>query len=174
MLDTTIAKFGWKQQGATHAHQFLVPVIKRLLPAESNLRILDMGCGNGHIANWLASQHQVIGIDQDADGIALASGDATSARFFRRSVCDDISDITPEHGFDLVICSEVIEHLIAPNKLLQNCYNNTRAGGVLIVTTPLPRLPQKSCDKSRRRLGYAFSRVEGMRTHQILLRINTQ
>jgi len=41
-----------------------------------------------------------------------------------------------DNFFDLIICSEVIEHLKNPSKFLKDCHKKLKKGGSLIVTTP--------------------------------------
>ena len=100
------------------------------------LRILDVGCGNGaHLALPLARQgYQVTGIDTDARSIqrALAlSGNRENAQF----VCGTIDDLNAGL-FDIVILSEVLEHVQDPEALLRASLRHLKRAGVAIVTVP--------------------------------------
>lgn len=115
----------------------LLPVIKNLLPRRSRLSILDVGCGTGVITSALAEQgHELTGIDVAEDGIAIARQSVPAARFFVLGAYDDWLSLAPEGGWDVIIAVEVIEHLYAPQRFLQNCFARTRKGGCVIVTTP--------------------------------------
>ncbi len=55
-------------------------------------------------------------------------------------VIDDITDSTLEpSSFDLVLCSEVIEHTTAPAQVAAGLWRLLRPGGTLVLTTPQAR-----------------------------------
>lgn len=132
--------YGWTSLAGTPAHDYLLPAIKRLLPTSrggEQLRVLDLGCGNGYVASRLhALGYCVTGVDVSPDGIALAAKAYPEVRFEVTSVYDDVRERLNEADFDVVVSSEVIEHLYLPRKLLENAYSALRPGGTLIVTTP--------------------------------------
>jgi len=126
--------FGWNTAEAQDDHAYTLPAIRELLP-QGRLRILDAGCGNGYVASQLAADgHDVIAIDQAEDGISLAKECYPDVDFEVRSVYDDVSDIAS--NMDVVISSEVIEHLYSPQRFLQNMRRHIKPGGYLILTTP--------------------------------------
>lgn len=100
-------------------------------------RICELGCGNGYLANRLAEAgFQVTGIDASHTGIEIARKGG-SATFICRSFCaDDLTVLRQQEKFDLVVSSEVIEHLYRPSELVEFAYSLLRPGGTLIVTTP--------------------------------------
>lgn len=64
MTDSEKLLYGWDSPDAMAHHAYVFPGIERLLSNKRPLRILDVGCGNGHIASQLAALgHHVIGID---------------------------------------------------------------------------------------------------------------
>jgi 2-polyprenyl-3-methyl-5-hydroxy-6-metoxy-1,4-benzoquinol methylase len=127
--------YGWVSADQTIAHPYVLPAIKKLLPADQKLLILDAGCGNGFVAGKLAELgHQVIGIDSAPDGIAIARRTYPSLRFEVFSIYEDLQSIIK--NVDLVISSEVIEHLYYPKVFLSNMRPVIRPGGHIILTTP--------------------------------------
>ena len=100
------------------------------------LRILDVGCGNGsQLALPLAERgYQVVGIDNDERSIARARellGGRTNAQF----ICGTVEAL-PADSFDVVILSEVLEHVEEPDALLRASLLHLRDNGVAIVTVP--------------------------------------
>ena len=127
-------KYGWSSADCTPAHKYLLPRITTLIP-QNVQRILDAGCGNGYLAGKLADLgYEVIGIDIAEDGIAIAKERYPAQKFLVASVYDDL---LPMIGpVDLVVSSEVIEHLYYPKSFLLNMYRVIRPNGWIILTTP--------------------------------------
>ena len=134
-MDHGVMKFGWKSAEAELAHAYLLPAILDFLPKKQGLRILDAGCGNGFIAGKLAELgHNVVAFDLSYDGIAIARRTYPHIQFEVLSVYDDLFVIAKE--MDLVISSEVIEHLFYPQRYLRNLYSVIQPSGWIILTTP--------------------------------------
>ena len=99
------------------------------------LSVLDVGCGNGNISRFIGAQgHQVTGIDISATTIEKAKSlnKLPNVRFKNIAAEELISKET----FDMVICSEVIEHLHVPNTVVQALQKLLTKDGILIVTVP--------------------------------------
>ena len=124
--------------GAEHAHHVsLWPSIAALMPCLKHMRILDAGCGNGFFSRKLAALgHEVTAIDISESGVAKLRDSHPNIRGAVRSVYDGVEDLTPNGGFDLVLSSEVIEHLYSPQDFLLNTARALRLGGWIILTTP--------------------------------------
>lgn len=127
-------RYGWQSTDSVAAHKYIFPKVLSLLPG-GNLTIMDVGCGNGYMAGKLAAMgHNVIGVDTAEDGITIAQRKYTDVRFYCRSVYYDLVEIC--NSVDLVLASEVIEHLYWPNKFLANIHKVLKKGGYVILTTP--------------------------------------
>jgi 2-polyprenyl-3-methyl-5-hydroxy-6-metoxy-1,4-benzoquinol methylase len=106
-----------------------------LLPEKID-RVLDVGCGAGSTLAWLKSMKGcicTIGIEPFPDAAAAA-----------RKTTDvvyegDIEDITVpiECGsLDLVLCLDVLEHLVDPWTVARRLQELLKPGGALIVSLP--------------------------------------
>ncbi|MCA9602546.1 MAG: methyltransferase domain-containing protein [Polyangiales bacterium] len=97
-------------------------------------RIADVGCGSGGRLARLRARgaKQVAGCEPDAEAAAYAASELGL-----NVVAGDADGITlPTGGFDVVILSEVIEHVLDPVKLLSQCARLLGPTGVLILSTP--------------------------------------
>ena len=98
--------------------------------------ILDVGCGNGLISHHLgALGYKIHGIDISKKAIdrAISLNKWSNVHFFCKS-----AEVLENEGqlYDAIICSEVLEHLENPVKLLRVLHTLLKDDGVLIVTVP--------------------------------------
>jgi 2-polyprenyl-3-methyl-5-hydroxy-6-metoxy-1,4-benzoquinol methylase len=114
---------------------FIIDALKKQLP--SGAQVLDVGCGNGVISRALGEQgFNVRGIDVSEKAIARAR---ELNKRPQNVVFDNISAeqlVADGHRYHAVICSEVLEHLNEPEKLLKVLYQTLEDKGILIVTVP--------------------------------------
>ena len=126
--------YGWESIDPLPDHSYTFPALQRLIPT-GRFRILDAGCGNGYVAAKLADMgHHVTAVDASPDGIEIAANAYPNVRFVTHSVYDDFHAVVDP--VDIVISSEVIEHLYSPESFLRNAYNIIRPGGYILLTTP--------------------------------------
>jgi 2-polyprenyl-3-methyl-5-hydroxy-6-metoxy-1,4-benzoquinol methylase len=101
------------------------------------VRVLDAGCGNGSqlALPLIKDGFNLTGVDTDQSSIEHArnlSAGAANAKFF----CQRVEELPEAELFDVVILSEVLEHLKEPQSLLKEGIRRLGAGGILIVTVP--------------------------------------
>jgi 2-polyprenyl-3-methyl-5-hydroxy-6-metoxy-1,4-benzoquinol methylase len=102
--------------------------------------VIDVGCGSGHL---LAAIHELWpgatlrGVDFSPMSIALAE------RLHPRMLFQkfDIFDLY-QMGctFDLVLCTEVLEHLELADKAIDQLYSCCRPGGMIVLSVPNGRI----------------------------------
>jgi len=98
-------------------------------------RVLDIGCGQGHIARELAKRDcAVFGVEIDEDSAKVAREHCAEVL-----VADvDVAQELPWSGasFDVILCMDILEHLKDPGRALKllRCY--LKPGGQLLVTLP--------------------------------------
>jgi 2-polyprenyl-3-methyl-5-hydroxy-6-metoxy-1,4-benzoquinol methylase len=79
---------------------------------------------------------QVVGIDLSVEGIAQARRAHPQGRFELMEADDRILERLDEAPFDLVISTEVVEHVYAPRSWAKGCWSALKPGGHLICSTP--------------------------------------
>lgn len=127
--------YNWQNEQFTCAHSYLLPEIAKLLSGKET--ILDLGCGNGVLANYLIEKgYNVYGTDASQTGITIANR-KNPGRFCIQNLA---TDLLPEElstiRFDTIISTEVIEHLYDPRKYVLFCKQVLKGKGRLILSTP--------------------------------------
>ena len=109
----------------------------------SGKRVLEIGCGRGGFACWLASQPLAAGIRVVAADLAPTALD--KGRTFASSQGltniewekqDIQSLIYPTASFDTIISCETLEHVPDPRRALAELSRVLKPGGRLFLTTP--------------------------------------
>jgi 2-polyprenyl-3-methyl-5-hydroxy-6-metoxy-1,4-benzoquinol methylase len=108
-------------------------------------RVLDYGCGNGTGTMTLVGGSRVVhGVDSDAAAVGLAKDLFGHLASFETG--DWMVDDLPRAmfpvvgdtlvGFDLIVCVEVVEHLLGdPNVLLERFRDVLAPGGSIVLST---------------------------------------
>jgi ubiquinone/menaquinone biosynthesis C-methylase UbiE len=101
--------------------------------ANSNMRVLEIGTGAGTYLPFLKKKfNSVISLDIDFKFLAFASDKSSAAL-----VQGDVFNLPfKDNRFDLVIFSEVLEHLIGPETALAEIKRVKKESGFMIISTP--------------------------------------
>ena len=102
------------------------------------LRLLDIGCGGGLLAEPMARLgFEVTGIDASAKNVGVASAHAAEAGLdiaYRNATVEALLAEGGE-GFDMVLNMEVVEHVPDPGRFLRDSSHLARPGGLMVVAT---------------------------------------
>lgn len=103
-----------------------------------NLCVLDAGCGRGWIAFLLASLGcQVTAFDINENSVRYVQSQVNRNKIKNLIVTmDDGYTFDDGQTYDVVIASEVFEHVLEASKLAANLTTKMMKGSYLIVTTP--------------------------------------
>ena len=109
------------------------------LPREKNARILDFGCGYGHmlLSLWCAGYHQLEGVELD-QGQYEAAVRAAAGRC-RIHLADGVEFLAERTDtYELIVLCDVIEHLEPGQvpEVLRRVHKALRRGGTVYVRTP--------------------------------------
>ena len=105
--------------------------------------VLDLGCGTGPLSFCLAQRcDHVLGVDISAQAIDSCEQGARALGIdnveFRVGRLEDIEDGL---RFDMIVCSEVLEHLPDDSAALRHLFKMLLPGGVLVLSTPSINAP---------------------------------
>jgi ubiquinone/menaquinone biosynthesis C-methylase UbiE len=113
-------------------------MVKRRLGEIVGKRVVEVGCGRGDFAIYLARQ----GADVTAVDFSPAAIRTAKARAERQGVCvnflvADAQDTRlPKEDFDVVISCECLEHVPEPKRMAAELHRILRGGGRCLLTTP--------------------------------------
>lgn len=106
---------------------------------EGEINILDVGCGDG-VALFLIKELinnkkvNIFGVDQSEKAICVAKNKITDGNFKVSSVYNIPFN---DSYFDIVISSDVIEHVKKPENMLDEIKRVTRNNGFVVIGTPV-------------------------------------
>jgi 2-polyprenyl-3-methyl-5-hydroxy-6-metoxy-1,4-benzoquinol methylase len=136
-----IPDYGWDGQDAPGSQTYLLPGILREIESlkfgSNSVRVFDAGCGNGTLLRALHNHGYVVaGCDASASGVNQARlSCGANVRVEQLSVYDEL-EATFGNNWDVVIGTEVIEHLYSPRIFLRQALRLLRPGGMLVLSTP--------------------------------------
>jgi 2-polyprenyl-6-hydroxyphenyl methylase/3-demethylubiquinone-9 3-methyltransferase len=126
--------YSYTRPDLSHSHDYLLPVLERLLNEIRPAKIFDLGCGNGSVANQLCRLYEVEGIDASEDAVRVANEHFPHIRIELGSAYDDLAAKFGQ--YPVVISLEVVEHLYSPRLFARTIYNLVQPGGAALISTP--------------------------------------
>jgi 2-polyprenyl-3-methyl-5-hydroxy-6-metoxy-1,4-benzoquinol methylase len=103
--------------------------------APDPVRVLDIGCADGHILNWFKKvrtrQVETYGVDMNERAVGKANAAGHKAYAGRFEEVD-----LPESYFDFVWASHVIEHVADPKQFAEKVRRILKPGGIFWFWTP--------------------------------------
>ena len=129
--------YGYQSPGGVATTQELARGLD--LPSQSGLRVLDIGCGTGGAAMFLAEHHAatVTGVDFSPAMIEICNervggNGRTGLTFVHGNACD--ADLFSPETFDLVWTRDCILYIEDKPRLWSNAFRWLKTGGQLMVT----------------------------------------
>ena len=98
--------------------------------------VIELGCGDGGTLAWL----KATGRARHTTGMELCQAPASLARAQVDHVIEGNIELTIKNldseSYDLVLCLDVLEHLVDPWTVVQELYMLLRPGGSIIISLP--------------------------------------
>lgn len=105
-------------------------------PASRDQRLLELGCGLGHLLGLLQDDFKCVGIDLIDYSIAQTKLNAPHADAYVQSA-DDLSNFRTGE-FSVVVALHLVEHLPNPQDTMRQVNRILKPGGLFLFATPNP------------------------------------
>jgi len=119
-----------------YIHNRRLEIVVDMIPAVGRLHILDAGCGEGHLIERLYNNNMdnsYYGVDITSQALESAKKRCQYARLrLGNLLCLEFQD----EYFDVVICTEVLEHVYEYEKVIHELFRVLKTAGYLIITFP--------------------------------------
>lgn len=116
-------------------HQKILTIVKEVNKTKNKLKILDVGCARGHLSGALKKlgENTVCGIELSE----IAAKEAE--KYLDEIIIGNIEEIDlpyPAEYFDVIVCSNILEHLFDPKNVLIKLKKYLNKNGILLVVLP--------------------------------------
>ena len=111
--------------------------ILRLLDPHNNEKIIEVGCGAGHVLQGV-NVGELYGVDLSPrmlSGARKRLGDKVELK-----QCNAENIDYPDNSFDKLICTEVLEHTLHPAKVIEEIARVSKPGGIVVLSIPYEKL----------------------------------
>jgi methionine biosynthesis protein MetW len=99
---------------------------------EPNSKVLDLGCGDGELLQWLAENKNVEARGIEINGARVQRAITRGVSVYQGDIDEGLADY-PDQAFDYVVLSQTLQETRRPLKVLREML---RAGRYAIVTFP--------------------------------------
>ncbi|MBZ5626617.1 MAG: methionine biosynthesis protein MetW [Acidobacteriia bacterium] len=99
---------------------------------EPHTKVLDLGCGEGELLEWLAANKGVQGRGVEISGVKVQRAIGRGVSVYQGDIDEGLADY-PDHAFDYVILSQTLQETLYPRHVLQDML---RVGRRVIVAFP--------------------------------------
>jgi len=137
-----IAEKWWDLEGEFKPLHQINPLRLNFIKERANLKgkkVLDIGCGGGILTEALSEAGaEVIGIDASPQTIGVAMSHANSVNSkatYLESTVEDFISKNQSDSFDVITCLEMLEHVPAPDKIIESCCALLKDKGDIFLST---------------------------------------
>lgn len=129
--ESTVSGLYSNDKTQRNEYEVFTKYVKTYLPKGG--RILDVGCGGGHLLKELSSAGDYQCVGQEYSSLVAESARKQGFDVHAKPL-DAIG--FEENSFDAITILYVLEHVAHPEQVLQSCYKLLKPGGYLMIAVP--------------------------------------
>jgi len=138
-LDSVRSNFNTIAEDFAQTRQFIWPDVKKFVPKiRRKDKVLDLGCGNGRMAELIENKKNYLGIDFSAKLLKIAHKSYPRAHFLLGDITKPKlwSKITQKSKFNLILCIATLHHIPKEkqNFVLEHIYNSIGKNGRFVLS----------------------------------------
>lgn len=126
-------------------------LIYNMIESQLGERVVEAGCGNGNISQYLIHKDLLIGIDIDADFVKKLN-EKYSYLDGAKFICSDLQFLDvgeiKKHNPDSIVSINVLEHVDDDEKAIQNFHKILGSNGKIILIVPAMHYLYCNLDKN--------------------------
>ena len=118
-------------------NNYMRPIFDDIIAEFTFKNVCDIGCGNGLFTSYLKEKTNcnLVGIDGSAYGLKQAAERGYDKTFLINDMCTEKLPVESE-SFDLVVCKDVLEHLLDPLAVMCETERVLKPEGLALITVP--------------------------------------
>jgi SAM-dependent methyltransferase len=149
LLQQMIIKFGMDEN-----HAFRYYRLAQIINDLNKRDILIIGCGKGFLEQLIVNYQSIVSLDIKPEEVEIAKKNNKGKKNIK-FIAKDIFKFNSEQKFDLILASEIFEHLHDDKKLFIKINRLLKPDGTLILTIPnRMRLTNKFLYPLQKRIKY--------------------
>lgn len=110
--------------------------IKEYSNIKKNDKLLDLGCGEGFFINLLPNNIEAYGIDISKEALKRANKILEGRKRTFIKYGDAYKTEFDDEYFNIVACSEVLEHVPEPKKIMAEIHRILKNDGIAVISVP--------------------------------------
>lgn len=106
--------------------------LKNFIPSNSN-RVLEIGCGEGGFRDSFSREVEYWGIEPNFEAYKVAKNNLYK---IYNNTYEEVEGSIPNDYFDLIVCNDVIEHMVDHDIFFKNIKDKMKKDGRLLISVP--------------------------------------
>lgn len=106
--------------------------LKKFIPANVHT-VLEIGCGEGGFRESFSTSVEYWGVEPNKKVGVIA--ESKLHKVFNATY-EEVEEYIPDSYFDLIVCNDVIEHMVDHDKFLEHIKSKMKSDGSLLISIP--------------------------------------
>ena len=127
----------WENTDALNDYSYKLKLIKKLVPVELNLEVLDFGCGKGAFIKDILSLNptlKITGADISQTAISAARKKLSGQKFYLLGEGKKLP--FKDNSFDFILALDVFLHIYDTELIFNEITRVLKPGGKILITLP--------------------------------------